>query len=59
MSILSTYDPEIAKQVYADERVEDIAKEMLRDGDSVEKVTRITKLSLETIRELQHNLLAV
>lgn|GEM_PF-3786854 len=43
----------------AEERVEDIAIEMLREGDSIEKITRITKLSEGTIRELQRRILSI
>ena len=35
------------------EHDKDIARDMLADGDSIEKVVRITKLSEETVRELQ------
>jgi len=58
--ILSIYDPEVAKRVYAEERVEermkDLALELLREGDSIEKIIRATKLPIETIEELQHRL---
>jgi hypothetical protein len=56
VSILSTYDPEVARRVYGEELMEDVAIGMLRDGDSIEKITRITKLSSETIKELQSQL---
>ena len=59
MSLLSTYDPEAAKRVYAEERVEDIVVEMLREGDSIEKIIRITKLSEKTVQELQDRVLSV
>jgi hypothetical protein len=50
------YNLETAKRVYADERAEDIALEMLREGDSAEKVIRITKLPSSTIQELQQQI---
>jgi len=60
VSILSTYDLEVAKMVYEQEQREEerieIAAEMLRDGDSIEKINRITKLSKETIKELQNRI---
>jgi hypothetical protein len=56
VSILSTYDPEVAARVREEEILEDIAIEMLRDGDSVERVVKITKLPIETVVELQGNI---
>ena len=61
MSILTMeYDVEMAKKVYGEELLEkeriDIAKEMLREGDSIDKIARVTKLSLEIIKELQHQI---
>lgn len=53
VSLLSTYDPEIAIRVRVEEQMEDVAIEMLREGDSLEKIIRITKLSAETIKNLQ------
>jgi len=53
VSILSTYDPEVAKRVYAEELMEGIAAEMLREGDSADKVARITKLHLDVVKDLQ------
>ena len=57
VNLLSTYDPEVAKRVYAEEQVEEerikIAKGLLLEGDSIEKIIRLTKVPLETIRELQ------
>ena len=51
------YDEELAKQVYGEELVEDIAIKMLREGDSVDKIARITKLSIETVKKLQQSIL--
>ena len=63
VSILSTYDPEVAKRVYGEEQREEerieFAKGLLQEGDPIEKIMRLTKLSMETIRELQNQLLAV
>jgi len=63
VSILSTYDPEVAKRVYAEERMEaqmeDVATKMLREGISIEKIAWITMLPLETIEELQDRLLVI
>jgi predicted transposase/invertase (TIGR01784 family) len=58
MSILFTeYDEEVAKRVYAEERVEDerieLAKEMLMDNEPIEKIARYTKLPIEVIHDLQ------
>ena len=47
------YDVDAAKRVYMEELMDDIAIEMLREGDSIEKIARITKLPLDKIRELQ------
>ena len=56
MSILSMeYDMEVAKRVYAEEYVEDkmieLAKKMLDDGESIKKVMKWTKLSQDAISE--------
>ncbi|MCL2456539.1 MAG: hypothetical protein FWD19_03205 [Defluviitaleaceae bacterium] len=60
MSILSIYDPEVAKRVYVEELLEDknleIAKGLILDSDPIEKIIRISKLPIETIKELQNNL---
>ena len=65
MSILSVpYDEEAAKRVYAreyaQEQVEDDrmerAKEMLLDGEPLEKIVRYTKLSLEIIEKIKHSM---
>jgi len=47
------YDVEVAKRIYAEEQMEELAKEMLVDGESIEKIIKWTKLSRETINELQ------
>jgi len=52
VSILSTYDPEVAKRVYGEELMEDVAAEMLRDGEPIEKIAKWTKLSVDTIKSL-------
>ena len=55
VSILAAeYDVEVAKRVSADERAEEIAKEMLQDGESIEKIIRYTKLSTEVITQLRN-----
>ncbi|MCL2200122.1 MAG: hypothetical protein FWB80_14510 [Defluviitaleaceae bacterium] len=60
VSLLSTYDPEVAKRVYAEEVLEDRfieqAKEMLSDGEAIEKIIKWTKLPQETIEKLQREL---
>ena len=51
---------EVEEEEFAEKLVEhdkDIARNMLADGDSVEKAARITKLSEEAVRELQANTL--
>ena len=51
---------EVEEEEFAEKLVEhdkDIARNMLADGDSVEKVARITKLSEEAVRELQAEIL--
>ena len=62
MSILTMeYDVEIAKRVYADERVEDerieIARSMIKNGEPVEKIIMYTKLTHEEIEKLRANIL--
>ena len=53
VSILSTeYNVEVAKRVYAEEKVEDIAKKMLQEGEPIEKVVRYTRLSKEAVKRL-------
>ena len=53
MSILATeYDLEIAKRVYAEEQMEELAKAMLADGEPIEKIMRWTKLPYDTIVRL-------
>jgi len=46
------YDVEIAKRVYAEEQVEEIAKEMLADGEPIDKIAKWTKLSIDVIKSL-------
>jgi hypothetical protein len=57
VSILSTYDPEVAKRVYAEERVEDerieIARSMLAKGYPVSAVSEITRVSESEVLRLQ------
>jgi len=58
VSILTAeYDVEIAKRVYGDERAEDkaieIAKNMIADGEPVEKIMRYTGLNREDVEGLQ------
>ena len=57
VSILSTYDPDVAIRVRVEEKMEDVAIELLREGDSIEKIMRITKLSEEAIQELRNRIL--
>ena len=57
MSILSAeYDVEVAKRVYGDERVEDrnveIARNMVADGEPVEKIIRYTGLTRDEVENL-------
>jgi hypothetical protein len=52
VSILSTYDPEVAIRVRTEERVEDIAKEMIADGEPIEKIVKWTKLPVDTVKSL-------
>ena len=40
------------KEEGRDEKAIEIAREMLKEGDSVEKIARVTKLSIETIQDL-------
>jgi len=53
----SVYNEELAKQVYGEELLEgrniELAKKMLQDGESIEKIIRYAELPLETIRKLQ------
>jgi len=64
VSLLSTYDPEVARRVLEKEVREDvredmrieIAKEMLADGDPIEKIIKLSKLSREFIENLQNDL---
>ena len=57
MSILSAeFDINVAKREWTEEGREDkaleIAKEMLIDGEPIEKIARWTKLSLDDISQL-------
>ena len=54
-SIAEVEEEELAEKLV--EHDKDIARNMLADGDSVEKVARITKLSEEAVRELQTGIL--
>ena len=54
-SIAEVEEEELAEKLV--EHDKDIARNMLADGDSVEKVARITKLSEEAVRELQAEIL--
>ena len=54
-SIAEVEEEELAEKLV--EHDKDIARNMLADGDSVEKVARITKLSEEAVRELQTEIL--
>jgi hypothetical protein len=50
-SIAEVEEEEFAEKILNDHKA--FARDMLADGDSIEKVVRITKLSEETVRELQ------
>jgi len=60
VSILATYDEEVAKRVYGEELLEvdrtERAKEMLIDGESLEKIVKYTKLSMEVIKKIQSSM---
>jgi len=56
VSILATYDEEVAKRVYGEELVEDIAVRLLKMGLSNEQVSQATKLDLKEIEELSLSL---
>ena len=61
MSILTMeYDIEIAKQVYAEEQIEDrnieLVKKMLQEGEPIEKIIRYAELPLEVIAKLQRQM---
>jgi len=57
VSILGTeYDEEVAKRVYADERAEAIAENLLRIGTSIEVVVNVTGLDDATVRRLKETL---
>jgi len=58
VSILSTYDEEVAKRVFAEEKIEAIALGMLLEGDTAERVSRITNLPLEIVERLRIGVLA-
>jgi len=62
MSILTMeYDVEIAKRVYGEEQREErtieIARNMIVDGDSSEKIMRCTGLPHEEVERLRANIL--
>jgi len=57
VSILATYDEEIAKRVYGEELLEESAKEMLLDGMTVDLVSKYLRLPLDTVRKIQQSLL--
>ena len=50
-SIAEVEEEEFAEKILNDHKT--FARDMLADGDPIEKVVRITKLSEETVRELQ------
>ena len=41
---------------FVEEAKEEIAIELLREGDSIEKIARLCKLSIERVRELNKSL---
>ena len=54
VSILATeYNEETAKRVYATEQAEEMAEKLLRMGLSKEQVSYVTKLSLETVFQIE------
>ena len=57
MSILTAeYDIEIAKKVYGEELLEDVVIELLHEGMTIEKIAKVTKLPIETIKEIQRSM---
>ena len=56
VGLLSTYDPEVARRVQVEEAVEDklieLAKKMLADGEPMEKIMKWTELSMDVIKSL-------
>ena len=57
MSILAVeYDVEIAKRVYGEELMEDVAVKMLKMGLSKEQVSQATGLRLEEVLEIEASL---
>ena len=68
MNLLGTeYNAETHRRIfardYAKEKVEErdieYATEMLREGDSIDKIARLTKLPIETIEKLRKTVIAV
>jgi len=54
VSILATeYNEETAKRVYATEQAEEMAEKLLKMGLSKEQISYVTKLSLETILQIE------
>ena len=57
VSILSMeYDLEIAKRVYGEELMEDVAEKMLRKGEPAEKIVEYTGLPLNVVEAIQQNI---
>ena len=55
MSVLTKeYDAEAAKRVYGEELMEELAREMLADGEPVEKIMKWTRLSSDTVTGYQN-----
>ena len=56
MSVLTAeFNLDVAKKVWGEEIKEDIAINMIADGDSNEKVMRCTGLDYEEIERLRNN----
>jgi hypothetical protein len=58
VSLLSTYDPEVAKRVYAEEYAEErtleIARDLLETNLSLDEISRITRLSHEELERIRN-----
>jgi predicted transposase YdaD len=47
------YDEEVAKRIYGEELVEDVAINLLKMGLSIEQISQATRLSEEVIQRLE------
>ena len=49
---MTEYNDEIAKRVYAEERIEEIVKNMIADNEPIEKIIKYTGLTRDEVDSL-------